>query len=163
MAPDVKVRDLEPEIYERLRQRAKAHNRSLEAELRLILAEAAAVGGVSAEVWEAAGFDEVDEIVPGRLYEAWANHECYRIAVTRAIVTSSTIRWNSSIDHLFVKDHLGDEDAARAIWTRPFDIAARLLGDTPEMALGDAVRWLAEYAGVSPTARARRATHDDER
>lgn len=41
------VRDLDPEIVERLKQRAKRHNRSLQGEARLILEEAAR--GVSME------------------------------------------------------------------------------------------------------------------
>jgi plasmid stability protein len=40
MAPDVKIRDLSPEVYARLQERARANGRSMEAELRLLVADA---------------------------------------------------------------------------------------------------------------------------
>ena len=40
MAPEVKIRDLSPEVYARLQESARANGRSMEAELRRIVAEA---------------------------------------------------------------------------------------------------------------------------
>lgn len=46
----VLVRDLEPEVMERLKERAKRHGRSLEAELRCILREAGQTAAVTPDV-----------------------------------------------------------------------------------------------------------------
>lgn len=104
----------------------------------------------------AAGFEEVHEIVPRRLYEAWADGVCYRIAVTRPIVTGSSVAWNSSIDMLDSPNPFAETQEQRRIWIRPFGIPSRLLGDTPDMALRDAMRWLGEWAGFDEMGRARR-------
>jgi hypothetical protein len=153
--PDVKIRDLDPEVFRRLQERAYGNRRSMEAELRMIVAESVA-SHVTADDWEGSGFEEVDEIVPGRLYEAWADSVCYRIAVTRPIVTGSSVAWNSSIDMLHVSNPFGTEEEQRRIWVRPVGIPSRLLGDTPDMALRDAMRWLGNWAGFDAEGHARR-------
>lgn len=158
---DVKIRDLDPTVYQRLQERARTNGRSMEAELRALVAESLS-SDVTSDDWARSGFEEVDEIVPGRLYEAWADGVCYRIAVTRPIVTGSTIHWNSTIDMLYVADPFGDEEQRRRVWIRPTGIPSRLLGDTPDMALRDAMRWLGDWAGFDEMGRARKRAADAE-
>jgi plasmid stability protein len=47
--PQILVRNVEPGVVEKLKARARRNGRSLEAELRLILQEAAGVGPVSVQ------------------------------------------------------------------------------------------------------------------
>lgn len=54
--PDAKIRDLDENVYRRLQERAQINGRSMEAELRLIVADAVA-SQVTAADWEAAGFE----------------------------------------------------------------------------------------------------------
>lgn len=162
MAPEVKIRNLDVETLERLKARAALEARSVESLLRSIVTDA--VGDpVTADEWATAGFEEVDEIVPGRLYEAWADRVCYRIAITRPIVRGSSQPWNSSIDQLHVRDPIGNEEDSQCVWVRPMGIPSRLLGDTPELALRDAMRWLGDWAGFDAFGRARRDAEAAER
>jgi len=109
--------------------------------------------GVDAEDWLRFGFDEVYEIVPGRLYEVWGDFRRFRISITRAIERGSTIPWNSSIDEA-VRAPLGDESVE--VWISPAGIPARLRGETPTEALRDAMHWLADWGGFDEIGRARR-------
>jgi hypothetical protein len=86
--------------------------------------------------------------------------ETYRIAITRTITSGSSVRWQSEIDQLYVRDYFGSEEDARQTWIRPTGIPSRLLGDTPEMALRDAMRWLSDWAGFDEKGRERRAEED---
>jgi transcriptional regulator with XRE-family HTH domain len=113
--------------------------------------------GVDAKDWKRAGFDQVDEIVPGRHYEVWGDHRQFRVLITRAIERGSSIRWNSSIDEaVSIPDPTSEYGERLRVWTSPVDIPARLLGDTPAMALRDAMRWLADWGGFDEIGRARR-------
>jgi antitoxin FitA len=59
--PQVLVRDIDPDVFDRLKERANQNGRSLEAELRLILKEAA---GKPATV--TAELEQVRELFKGR-------------------------------------------------------------------------------------------------
>ena len=55
--PQILVRDLDPEVVERLKARARVHGRSLQKEVKAILEEAAATLSLSeaeevAELWQ---------------------------------------------------------------------------------------------------------------
>lgn len=161
MGTEVKIRNLDEATLERLRVRAVDEGRSLESLLRSILTDAV-VDEVTSEDWKAAGFEQVDEVAPGRLYEAWADGVCYRIAITRPILRGSSIAWNSSIDQLCAGDPFDSDEETRRVWFRPTGIPSRLLGDTPEMALRDAMRWLGNWAGFDAMGRARRDAESAE-
>lgn len=60
----VLVRNLDPETVERLKARAKRHNRSLQAELREILARAASESAVPLEE----RFRRLDELFAGHSF-----------------------------------------------------------------------------------------------
>lgn len=162
MAPEVKIRNLDETTLDRLRARATEEGRSLESLLRSILADAAA-DEVTADDWKHCGFEQVDELVPGRLYEAWGDGVCYRIAITRPVVRGSSQRWNSSIDQLHSRNPFDPTEDANRIWIRPTGIPSRLLGETPEMALRDAMRWLSKWAGFDAMGRARKDAEAAER
>ena len=59
----VLIRNLEPDVFERLKATAARHNRSLEAELRRILTEA---GAPPAEM--TAGIERVRKMLAGRAF-----------------------------------------------------------------------------------------------
>ena len=141
MPPDVKIRDLDRDVYDRLTLRARSNHRSVEAELRLIVADAVRSSSGAGD-WEAAGFDEVHEIVPGRVYEVWVNSECYRIFITRSIVGSRP-EWNSCIDHVLAKNPTASDENARRIWVQATDGPARHPAESAAFALRDAIMWLA--------------------
>jgi transcriptional regulator with XRE-family HTH domain len=116
--------------------------------------------GVTADQWHKAGFDQVDEVVPGRVYEVYADGRFFRISITRAIQRGSTIEWNSSIDELISMPR-PDPDARYdneriQVWSAPLGIPARLLGDSPTNALLDAMRWLSDWGGFDAMGHARR-------
>jgi len=159
---DIKIRDLDDDVLEKIRERARENGRSMEMELRLIIADAVGTGVTSA-LWRSAGFDEVAEVHPGRAYEVWADSTCYRISITRKIVGGSSLEWNSSIDQIYVRDVFGNEADAQRIWIRPIGIPQRLLGSSAELALRDAIRWLSEWAGVDEAGRERRAAESASR
>jgi len=153
MAPDVKIRGLDEATYARLKARAQAEGSSMESLLREIVAEA--VIDTSESDWVQIGFDEPDEIVPGRFYSVIAAGRHFRIMVTRALDERST-KWNSDIDELVEIEFVVDNSKQRVrVWTNPLGIADRHLGDTAEMALRDAMHWLADYAGIDLLARVR--------
>lgn len=113
--------------------------------------------GVDGDTWKRAGFEQVDEIVPGRVFEAWGDGRRFRISISRAIARGSTIRWNSSIDEAIgIPDPTSTRGEALRVWTSPVGIPARLRGDTPTEALLDAMRWLAEWGGFDSIGRERR-------
>jgi len=62
--PQVLVRDIEPAVFDRLKERAKKNGRSFEAELRLILKDAAEerVAAVTPEL------ERVRELFKGRTF-----------------------------------------------------------------------------------------------
>jgi plasmid stability protein len=62
--PQILVRDLEPEVVDALKARAKRFRRSLEAEVRLLLSEAADRERAAADFWERA--DRMRESLRGR-------------------------------------------------------------------------------------------------
>jgi hypothetical protein len=145
---EIRVRSLDPDIARELEAAAKSTGRSLESHVREILKEAARAGVgdfPGAADWDRAGFDEVHELIPGRQYLAWAAMTPYRITIMRA-VTGEQPEWNTLIEEAVGID---DPDGERvSVWSRAVDVAQRLLGTSPGMALRDAIRWLAEYAGV---------------
>lgn len=114
--------------------------------------------GVTPEQWRKSGFDQVDEIVPGRVYEVWADWRTFRISITRAIQRGSTIEWNSTIDELVTIPHPQPEYDGETlnVWTSPVGIPDRHLGDTPTNALLDAMHWLSDWGGFDAVGRARR-------
>jgi len=148
MPRELKLRRIDDETYARLRRRAQANGRSIEGELRLILSEALTTDGaaVTPDEWKSNGFQEVHEIVPGRHYEVWAQDRRFRIMITKTIL-GPPIRWNSKIDEC-LSVRRGNEPVY--VWASPFDIAARLLGDTPKIALIDAMNSLADFARLNP-------------
>jgi hypothetical protein len=149
MAPDLRIRNVDTLTHERLVARARASGRSVEAEMRVLLADA--LGNSSAVApadWERHGFEQVEEIVPGRVYDAWALGEHYRISISRAVLNGS-MPWSSEIDKV---ESIGSE----RVWTSPTGIPARHFGATAEVALRDAMRWLAEWGGFNKLGRARR-------
>jgi plasmid stability protein len=158
---ELKIRNLDDVTIRRLKTRADEAGISVEALLRALVTDALA-DDVTAADWADAGFDQVDEIVPGRLYEVWADAICYRIAITRPVVQSSKIRWGSSIDQLLSPDFGSGRDAHH-LWIRPFGIPQRLIGDTPELALRDAMHWLANWARVDEIGWAQRDAEGAER
>jgi hypothetical protein len=84
----------------------------------------------------------------------------YRITITRS-VTGEDPEWNTLIEEAVqVPDRDG---AALSVWARATDVAQRLLGTSPGMALRDAIRWVAEYAGVDTVSHAREAATRSER
>jgi hypothetical protein len=113
--------------------------------------------------WEDAGFHEVDEIVPGRLYEVRVPIRWFRIAVTRSI-TASVTPWNSVIDELvdFHTDVEGRRERV-GVWTNVLGSSDRHLGNDAESALREAMHWLSEYAGVDAESRARGLAEDEAR
>lgn len=138
--------------FEAIVRLADALDTSLDDLARPIRGDAGADG----ETWKRAGFEQVDEIVPGRIYEAWADGRLFRIAITRAIGRGSTIHWNSSIDEsVLIPDPVREHERLR-VWSTPIDIPSRLLGDTPTAALLDAMRWLGDWGGFDAMGRARR-------
>ena len=114
--------------------------------------------GVTADQWHKAGFEQVDELVPGRVFEVYADGRTFRISITRSIHRGSTVEWNSSIDECVTILHPdpGYKGERLHVWTSTVDIPARLLGDTPTNALLDAMRWLSDWAGFDAMGRARR-------
>ncbi len=157
MSPDLRIRGVGDQTHARLVARATANGRSIEGELRVLLSDALDDGsGIGPADWKNAGFDQVDEVVPGRIYDAWALQEHYRIYISRAVLTGSTIRWNSEIDKEVL---VGDEH----VWTSPSGIPARLNGNTAEEALADAMRWLGEWDGFDKMGRERRDAEAAER
>ncbi len=106
------------------------------------------------EDWESFGFEEVHEIVPGKIYEVWAASRNFRIWIRKRIYGGSTLPYDSTIDESI------DFDRGLKVWTNAIHVPNRLLGQTAESALRDAARWLATYAGVDPVSRSR--TYDAE-
>ncbi len=100
------------------------------------------------------GFQKVHEIVPGRHYEVWADQRHFRILISRTIVGSSEMPWNSAIDEC-VQIRPDPESSLFHVWTTPQDILKRMLGDNPRMALFLAMQYLAEAAGVDSASRIR--------
>ena len=64
--PQVLVRDIEPAVFQRLKERAKQNGRSFEAELRLILKEAADKEERSIDMLEEA--QKIREMFQGRTF-----------------------------------------------------------------------------------------------
>ena len=143
--PEVKIRDLDPDVHQRLIELAKRNGRSMEAELREMILEAVGTE-LDAHAWKRAGFDEVHEVLAGSLYEVWVNRRYFRISVTRTILGGGPA-WNSTIDECTDGDPFGANGPR--LWVHRSDVPQRLLGRSRDMALRDAVRWLAEYAGVN--------------
>jgi len=156
---DLRVRDVDDDVVEEIRKRARRNQRSVEGELRAMLEEAVgrpAQGLPTADDWARAGFSQVSELVPGRQFEVWAESRHFRILVTRPILTGSSVAWNTSIDECVVVDDPDEPSGWRYVWTSPAGIPARHLGATPALALFDAMRWLADWAGFDEKGLARR-------
>jgi transcriptional regulator with XRE-family HTH domain len=109
---------------------------------------------ISAEMWSKAGYDEVSEIVPGRMYEVWALSRHFRISVTLGILRGSTIRWNSLIEEEVEIELPGQR--LLDVWSSPNNIPSSHRGDTPQQALLEAIRWLAEWGKFNALGRAQR-------
>jgi hypothetical protein len=154
---EIRVRNLEDSIARELEAAAKNAGRSLESHVREMLKEASRAGIGDFPVasdWVRAGFDEVHELIPGRQFLAWAAMRPYRITIARSL-TGEAPEWNTLIEEAV---HVADPDGERrSVWARATDIATRLLGTSPSMALRDAMRWIAEYTGVEGVAMAREA------
>lgn len=156
MAPDVKIRNLDQPTYDLLKSRADAEGLSMESLLREIVAGAVGSGGVSSEDWKSSGFDEVDEVLPGRLYDVWALGDHYRIYIGRGILGGSSVKWHSEFDKEVVIN-------GERVWTTPTGVPSRHFGDTPDEALRDAMRWLAEWGRFNQMGRAQRDAEAAER
>ncbi len=154
---EIRVRNLDGPVTEALEAAAKHAGRSLESHVREILKEASRAGFGDfplASDWVRSGFDEVHELIPGRQYLAWAAMTPYRITISRSL-TGEEPEWNTLIEEAVV---IPDAEGERlSVWARATDVAQRLLGTSPGMALRDAMRWLAEYAGVEAVAYVRAA------
>jgi hypothetical protein len=152
---EIRVRNLDDAIAEALEAAAKHAGRSLESHVREILKEASRAGLGDfplASDWVRSGFDEVHELIPGRQYLAWAAMIPYRITISRSL-TGEEPEWNTVIEEGV---HVTDPDGERlSVWARATDVAQRLLGTSPGMALRDAIRWVSEYAGVDAVAQVR--------
>lgn len=152
---DLRVRGVDEEIVDSLKRLAEANGRSLESELRYRLEEfgrARLAEFPSAANWLRAGFDDVEEVIPGYQYIAHAaGLRSFRIALTRSM-TGQEPEWNTEIEESVDID-------GRSCWVRAIDVAQRLNGATPAEALRDCIRWLAEYAGVDTISRARRSAN----
>jgi hypothetical protein len=160
---EIRVRNLDDAVAEALEAAAKHAGRSLESHVREILKEASRSGigdFPQASDWVRSGFDEVHELIPGRQYLAWAAMTPYRITITRS-VTGEDPEWNTLIEEAV---QVPDRDGtALSVWARATDVAQRLLGTSPGMALRDAIHWVAEYAGVDTVSHAREAATRNER
>jgi hypothetical protein len=128
----------------------------MESLLRDIVADAVGSGGVSAADWKRAGFDEVDEMTPGREYDVWALGDHYRIRIGRGILGGSSVKWHSEFD----KEETID---GKRVWTVPPGVPSRHFGSTPDEALRDAIRWLADWGGYDQKGRERRDAEAAER
>jgi plasmid stability protein len=149
MPPEVKVRNIDESTLQRIKARAESEGRSAESFLRSIITEAVADAAMTTSDWIDAGFQQVDEIEPGRIYDAWGDHRHFRIFIGRGVVSSNTIRWHSRIDELV---QMGEN----RVWTSPVGIPDRHFGETAADALRDAVRWLASWGGFDAIGRTRR-------
>lgn len=152
---EIRVRNLDDAIAEALEAAAKHAGRSLESHVRELLKEASRAGLGDFPLpsdWIRCGFDEAHELIPGRQYFAWAATTPYRITISRSL-TGEEPEWNTLIEEgVQVPDRDGE---ILSVWGRATDVAQRLLGTSPGMALRDAIRWTAEYAGVDAVAQAR--------
>ncbi len=149
------MRNLDDTVAEALEAAAKNAGRSLESHVRELLKEASRAGLGDfplASDWVRCGFDEVHELIPGRQYLAWAAMTPYRITISRSI-TGEEPEWNTEIEAGL--QILGPDGERLSVWSRATDVAQRLLGTSPGMALRDAMRWTAEYAGCDAVAQAR--------
>lgn len=157
---DLRVRNVDDEVGAALQRLAESEGRTVEAYVReVVLKDAVRMrvrGFPTAAEWERAGFDEVHELLPGRQYIACAGRREFRIALTRAL-TGELPEWNTEIEEAEVIDIDG---RSIKVWTRATDVPARLLGDSPAMALRDAMRWVGDYAGTDTVSRARNGVRD---
>lgn len=147
----LKIRNVPDDIVERIRQNATENGRSLESELRAILAEACGLhvsDYPSAEDWQRAGFDSVDELVSGRLYLIAFEEKLYRLGVYRRLEADSVNAWYC------VADEAIDAAGHERVWTKligqPGDV---LRSESPGAALREARNWLRAVSRVrSPEA-----------
>lgn len=156
---DVRIRNLDPDTAQALDGLANGEGRTVEAYLRELIKDAvrARVRDFPiASEWVKCGFHSVYELQPGRQYIAQAGSREFRITLTRSI-TGDEPEWNTEIEESTLID-LGERDVL--MWTRAANVPQRLVGDTPAMAIRDAMRWVADYAGVDPVSRARRGKRD---
>jgi hypothetical protein len=156
---DVRIRNLDSEVATALEGLAEGEGRTVEAYLRELIKNGVRMrirDFPTASEWDRAGFGEVRELVPGRQYTAWAGQSEFRITLTRVLMGEQP-EWNTEIEEARELEVGGQQ---LSVWVRATDVATRLLGDSPPMALRDGMRWVADYAGVDAVSRARKGVRE---
>jgi plasmid stability protein len=156
---DVRIRNLDPNVAAALERLAESDGRTVEAYLRELIKDAVRTrirDFPTASEWDRVGVGKVQELQPGRQYLARVGDRDFRITLARA-VTGEQPEWNAEIEEPRTIRVRGD---TIQVWARGADAPRRTLGDTPAMVLREAMRLIAERAGVNAPSRSGAGARD---